>query len=69
MLSGGIEILALMVDRFGLDDQAWRAIAALNDVRARLGFVVVGVFTLCCVMSAVQYRRRRYGGSARSASE
>ncbi len=60
MLIGGIEALSLLVDRFGLDGRAWRAIAALNDDIADLGFIVVGAFAACWAVSALVYRWKRY---------
>jgi high-affinity nickel-transport protein len=60
MLIGGIEALGIIVDRLGLQGRGWRAIAALNDDLADLGFIVIGAFALCWAVSALVYRWKRY---------
>jgi nickel/cobalt transporter (NiCoT) family protein len=60
MLIGGIEVLGIVVDHFGLEGRPWRAIAALNADLSNLGFVMVGAFALCWAVSAIVYRWKRY---------
>ena len=60
LLIGGLEALGLIVDRLGLEGRGWRAIAALNDDMADVGFIVIGVFALCWAVSAMVYRWKRY---------
>jgi nickel/cobalt transporter (NiCoT) family protein len=60
LLIGGLEALGLLVDRLGLEGRGWRAIAALNDDMADVGFIVIGAFALCWAVSAMVYRWKRY---------
>ena len=60
VLIGGIEALGIIVDRLGLEGRGWRAITALNDDLADLGFIVIGAFALCWAVSALVYRWKRY---------
>ena len=49
---GGIEMLGLLRDRFGLDDAFWRSIGVLNDHFASIGLAVIGLVCtgwLACV--------------------
>jgi high-affinity nickel-transport protein len=56
LLIGGVEALGLLVDQLGLEGGVWSAISALNDDLADFGFVVVGIFALAWIASAVLYR-------------
>jgi nickel/cobalt transporter (NiCoT) family protein len=64
LLIGSIEALGLLVDRLGLEGRGWRAIAALNDDMADVGFIVIGTFVLCWAISAMVYRWKRYDRAA-----
>lgn len=56
VLVGGIELLGLLGDRFGLSGGFWEAIAALNDNFNNLGFVIVALFIVAWVGSLLFYR-------------
>ena len=58
VLIGGIELLGLLVDRFGLDGGVWTVVADLNADMANFGFVVVALFALSWVVSAAIYKWR-----------
>ena len=60
ILIGGLEALGLLVDKLGLEGGAWSIITDLNDDLANFGFLVVGIFVLSWVVSAVVYRWKRY---------
>jgi high-affinity nickel-transport protein len=57
---GGIEALGLLVDKFGLEGGFWRAVGDLNKSLATFGFVVIGVFIICWIISALIYRWNGY---------
>ena len=61
VLVGGLEVLNLVGDEFGLTDGGgfWGAIGALNDNFGTLGYVVVGLFALAWIVSSAVYR---FGG-------
>ncbi len=58
---GGIEALNLLADRLGLEGRVWQAIADLNDDLTVLGFIMVGTFVLCWLISMMVYRWKRFG--------
>ena len=58
VLIGGIELLGLLVDRFGLDGGVWTVVAELNSDMANFGFVVVALFAVSWLVSAAIYRWR-----------
>ncbi len=60
VLIGGIEALGLIGDQLGLDDGFWHLVGRMNDDLADFGFVVIGVFALCWIVSAVIYRWKRF---------
>jgi high-affinity nickel-transport protein len=57
---GGIEALGLLVDKFGLEGGFWRAVGDLNKSLSTFGFVVIGVFIICWIISALIYRWNGY---------
>jgi nickel/cobalt transporter (NiCoT) family protein len=61
LLVGGIEALGLIAQQFHLDGELWEGVRALNDNFGALGYVIVGVFVVCWIASAVIYRLRGYG--------
>jgi high-affinity nickel-transport protein len=56
ILVGGIELLGLLGDRFGLSGGFWSVVAALNDNFNSLGFAIVGVFVAAWIGSLLFYR-------------
>ena len=62
---GGLEALGLLMDKFSLSGGLWRWVGALNDHLGDAGFVVVGLFVACWVLSVLNYRWRGYDNLAR----
>jgi nickel/cobalt transporter (NiCoT) family protein len=60
LLLGGIEALNLLADRFAWKGPLWDRIGALNDNAGSVGYLVIGVFVLCWLISAFVYRVRGY---------
>ncbi len=60
LLVGGIEALGLLADRLQLSGGFWDAIASLNGNFGQLGYVIVGVFVVCWIVSAAVYRVKGY---------
>lgn len=57
---GGVEVLALLADRFGGDGVFWRLVAEVNENFATLGYVIVAVFAVGWIGSLLFYRLRGY---------
>ncbi len=57
---GGIEALALIGERLGLQGWFWDLVAGANDQMALLGFLIVGVFAAAWALSALIYRLGGY---------
>ncbi|MFP2468411.1 HoxN/HupN/NixA family nickel/cobalt transporter [Pseudescherichia vulneris] len=57
---GGLEALGLLMDKFGLNGGVWNWVGALNDNLGNVGFMVIGLFVVCWVVSWVVYRWRGY---------
>jgi High-affinity nickel permease len=57
---GGLEALGLLMDKFALSGGVWDVIGAVNDNLGNAGFVVVGLFVACWLISMVNYRWRGY---------
>jgi nickel/cobalt transporter (NiCoT) family protein len=53
---GGLEALDVLGSRFGLNGEIWQVIRRLNDGLADVGLVVVGLFVMVWLISAVVYR-------------
>jgi high-affinity nickel-transport protein len=60
LVVGGIEALGLIGDRLHLSGVFWDAIGALNDNFGMLGYLIVGLFVLCWLVSVVIYKWRRF---------
>jgi len=60
LLIGGIEALGLLGDQLALTGPFWEAVGSLNDSLGYLGFVVVGIFAVCWMGSAILYRWQGY---------
>jgi high-affinity nickel-transport protein len=58
---GGIEALGLIAGRLSLDGPFWELIARLNDHFAGIGYLVIAVFVLSWLVSALVWRLRRFG--------
>ena len=57
---GGLEALGLLADKLGLEGGLWNGVAALNDNLGNAGFIVVGLFVACWVISLINYRFKGY---------
>lgn len=61
---GGLEAMGLVMDKFELRGGIWNAVAAINDNLGDAGFVVVGLFIACWLVSMLNYRWRGYDALA-----
>ena len=50
---GGLEALGLIMDKFALTGGLWSDVALLSDNLGNAGFVVIGLFALCWLVSMV----------------
>jgi nickel/cobalt transporter (NiCoT) family protein len=54
---GGVEALGLVADRLGLEGRFW---GNLDETLGLFGFIVIGVFIVSWIVSAMVYRWKRY---------
>lgn len=57
---GGLEALGLIMDKFRFSGGLWSLVGALNDNLGNAGFIVIGLFIACWVISLAVYRWRGY---------
>ncbi len=57
---GGIEAMALISEKFGLDGSLWSWTSKINNDLANFGFVVVGIFVVAWIVSAMIYWLKGY---------
>lgn len=57
---GGVEVLGLIGDRFGLEGRFWSMVGRLNDNLTNFGFAVVGIFIGSWLISGLIYRAKGY---------
>ncbi len=60
ILIGGVETLGLIVNKLELSGGIWDGVASLNENFGTLGYLIVGVFALCWIASALIYRFKGY---------
>jgi len=60
LLIGGIEALGLLVDKLGLTGGFWDVIGSLNDDFGAIGYLIIGIFVVSWLISAVIYRINGY---------
>ena len=60
LLVGGIEVLGLAGDQFGLQGPFWAGVASLNSHFGAIGYLIIAVFILSWLLSAIVYRMRGY---------
>jgi nickel/cobalt transporter (NiCoT) family protein len=60
VLIGGIEALGLIADRFSLEGPFWNFISTLNDNFGSLGYLIIGIFAACWLVSVAVYRFGRF---------
>ena len=59
---GGLEGLSLLSDAFSLQGGLWDTVSNLSDHMGNVGFVIIGVFIACWIISALNYRWKKYDG-------
>ncbi|MEK9282697.1 HoxN/HupN/NixA family nickel/cobalt transporter [Bradyrhizobium sp. ISRA442] len=57
---GGLEVLGLISEKLGLDSGAWSIIRSLNARMDNLGYLVVAIFVLSWICSALLYHFGRF---------
>jgi nickel/cobalt transporter (NiCoT) family protein len=60
LLIGGSEALGLLAEKLGLEGSFWATVGDLNESLGTFGFVVIGVFIMCWIVSALIYSWRGY---------
>lgn len=60
LLIGGVESLGLIGSKLGFDSGFWTFINAMNENFGALGYLIVAIFVMCWLVSAVLYRVKRY---------
>jgi high-affinity nickel-transport protein len=60
VIVGGVEALGLLADRFGLTGGVWDLVASLNDNFGALGYLIIGIFAGCWLVSMLVYRLAGY---------
>jgi high-affinity nickel-transport protein len=60
LLVGGIEALGLIGDKFAFTGRFWNFIGSLNDNFGDLGYVIIGIFVVCWLVSVLLYRVNGY---------
>jgi nickel/cobalt transporter (NiCoT) family protein len=59
LLIGGVEVLGLLASRLGPEGRFWNLIDRVNESFGILGYLIVGVFVACWVISLLIYKIRR----------
>lgn len=60
LLVGGVEALGLVGEKLGWSGPAWRVIAALSGNFGNIGYLIIGVFVVSWIGSAIIYRVKGY---------
>jgi high-affinity nickel-transport protein len=60
LVVGGVEALGLIGGTLRVDGPFWGMIASLNDNFGVIGYVIIGIFVLCWIVSFMIYRAKRY---------
>ena len=60
LLVGGAEVLALAVNSLQLKGAYWDRVTMASDHFGALGFIIIGIFSLCWFISMIIYRVRGY---------
>lgn len=60
VLVGGIEALGLIGDQLSLAGPFWDFIGSLNDNFGTIGYLIIGIFAVSWIVSAVIYRLKGY---------
>jgi high-affinity nickel-transport protein len=57
---GSVEVLGLWAGNMSHGRPSWDVVSALNGNLGTLGFIIIGVFMLCWLISITVYRMKRY---------
>ncbi|HFZ8993294.1 TPA: HoxN/HupN/NixA family nickel/cobalt transporter [Citrobacter freundii] len=57
---GGLEALGLLSDQLSLSGGLWDIIGDLSDHMGNVGFIIIGVSVSCWIISALNYRLKKY---------
>jgi high-affinity nickel-transport protein len=60
LVIGGIEALGLIGSKLGLQGSVWTFINTLNGSFGALGYLIIGIFVVCWMVSAAIYRIKQY---------
>ena len=60
LLIGGIETLGLLADQLALKGRFWSMIGTLTDSFGLLGYLIIGLFIVSWLVSALIYRLKRF---------
>jgi nickel/cobalt transporter (NiCoT) family protein len=60
LLIGGVEALGLIGSKLGLGGSFWNFINTLNENFGALGYLIIGIFAMCWLVSAAIYRIKRF---------
>lgn len=60
LLVGGIEALGLIGDHFEFAGTFWDFVRGLNENIGSLGYLIIGIFIVCWLVSAAVYRMKGY---------
>lgn len=59
LLIGGMEALGLLANRFGLEGSFWTLVDRVNGSFGLLGYLIIGVFAACWIVSVLIYKIQR----------
>jgi nickel/cobalt transporter (NiCoT) family protein len=60
LVIGGIEALGLIGSKLGLQGSVWTFINTLNGSFGALGYLIIGIFVVCWMVSAAIYRIKQF---------
>jgi high-affinity nickel-transport protein len=60
LVIGGIEVLSIVADQFGLSGGLWDFVSAIGDNSGWVGAGIIGIFILSWLLSTAIYRINRY---------
>ncbi len=60
LVVGGVEVLGLVGDRLSLSGGLWDVVAALNENFGGMGYLIIAIFVLSWIGSAVIYRLKGF---------
>lgn len=57
---GGVEAFGLLADKLSLTGGFWNIISTMSDHMENVGFIIIGAFIACWLISALNYRWKNY---------